>query len=294
MSNSSFVKNFLTFGFGNILYSLVTLILVPFYLEKLTITDYGNLSIFLVASNIITIFFSLSVANGILRLYNDNDIIFDKRKILSSIFIFFIFIFIFLMPIAYFFNEQLGFIVFNNKNIGNIIIITISYGFFRIFFQTFLGLLRAMNYVKAYVFISFFDILLLALFNIYIVYLTEFELVDILYGYLIASILSLVVCFIYLKEYLNFLFDKRILKYLIRYGLPLSLANIISYLINYGNRFYLLHFLNPQKVAVFDVSQKISNLVGILFMGAFFTSYTPYYLESYNNYSFSEFQKKNK
>jgi hypothetical protein len=67
------MKSLLTYGLGNIMYSLVTLTLIPFYLEKLNVVDYGNLTLFLIASNIVTIFFSINISNGILRLFSDSE-----------------------------------------------------------------------------------------------------------------------------------------------------------------------------------------------------------------------------
>ena len=55
--NNSLTKDFITYGVGNILYTLVNLLLVPVFLEKLDVTDYGILSISLVTENLIMILF---------------------------------------------------------------------------------------------------------------------------------------------------------------------------------------------------------------------------------------------
>lgn len=271
------IKNFLTYGLGNIMYSLVTLTLIPFYLEKLNVIDYGNLTLFLIASNIVTIFFSINISNGILRLFSDSEIQIDFKKVLFSVFIFFIVLLLITLIIVLFFDDFFSFLIFNNNEYSKFVYLTFLYGFFRIFFQTILGTFRAIEKVKIYVTLSLIDVILMALINIYIVNYTDFKLSDVFKGYLIASSISLFICVIAIKDYFVMSFEKKILKYLLIYGIPLSFANILSYLINYGNRFFLLHYVNAEKVAIFDVSQKISNVVGMLFVGAFLTSFTPYY-----------------
>lgn len=286
------MKSLLTYGLGNIMYSLVTLTLIPFYLEKLNVVDYGNLTLFLIASNIVTIFFSINISNGILRLFSDSEMKIDLKRVLFSILLLFFAVFIIILFTVSFFDDFFSYLIFKNSTYTDLVYLTIGYGFFRIFFQTILGTFRALEKVRLYVFLSILDVLLMAVINIYIVYSTEFNIRDVFKGYLIASSISFFFGVLLIRKYLLPSFDKKILKYLLFYGVPLSLANILSYLINYGNRFFLLHFVDTEKVAVFDVSQKISNVVGMLFVGAFLTSFTPFYLNSYNEDDFNVFEEK--
>lgn len=292
MAQITITKSFLTYGVGNILYSLITLTLVPFYLEKLEVKDYGILTLFLIAGNLITIFFAMNMSNGILRLFNDKQFQFDKRKVISSIIVFLGIIFSVILTISHIFSDWLSKIIFHDVECRRYIHILITWGIVRVLFQVFQGTLRAINKPALYVLLSITDILLLAGLNIFVIYFTQFSLENVLSSYVYATFGSIILGCVLLRKYLKFSFSYSVIKYLIAYGLPLSVANILSYLINYGNRFFLVYFTNESNVAIFDVSQKISNLVGLLLVNAFLTSFTPYYLNLYNKVDFLTYQQK--
>lgn len=292
MNRTPLIKSFFTYGLGNILYSLITLALVPFYLEKLTLVDYGTLSLFLVTGNLLIALFSINISNGILRLFNDAQSHLDLRKAFFSIVIFFVGCFFVLIVFVGIFRASIALFFFNNKIFSNSVIILFSWAYARIIIQTVLGIYRAINKPFIYVFFSVFEIFLLAGINFFIIYFTKYTLQDILIGYLSASCLTIIIALITLRKRLVFSIDISLIKYLLNYGVPLSIANFFSYLINNGNRFFLAHYMTKQEVAIFDVSQKISNLIGLLLVGAFTSSFTPYYLDVYNKFSFEEFQEK--
>ncbi len=290
--NNSLTKDFITYGVGNILYTLVNLLLVPVFLEKLDVTDYGILSISLVTENLIMILFSLSISNGILRAFNEGYTLKKEQTFFSTALIFFILIEALFILISYTLKEFLSQIIFETKNYCPFIVLIIIIGFSRILDSLNLGVLRARNKSLQYVLLNISNIILLAAINLIIIYFTQFTLISILWGYVISGLISNIIGFAF--NYSDFRLEFRLesLKYFIRYGFPLGIASAISYFINYGNRYFLMNYTSKTDVALIDISQKIASLVGVLLTGAFLTVFTPYYLNLYNKVPKEEFSKR--
>ena len=291
MSNS-LVKNFITYGFGNILFTLANLLLIPVFIEKLEINDYGLLSISLVTVNFILILFSISVSNGILRAFNENYNLLVKREMAASILIFFIISGFIFIGLTYFLKDDISLFVFDTKMNGSLIMAIVILGFFRVFDALNLGILRANNKAIHYIMLNVLRVLVLGLVNIYIIFFTNFSITSIIIGYIISAVFSRFVGFILTYSNFKVRFKLSYLNYFMQYGIPLSIASFISLFINYGNRYFLLYFTNEADVAYIDISQKIASLVGIILTTGFISAFTPYYLKLYSRVPFAEFSMK--
>lgn len=290
--NNSLIKNFITYGFGSILFTLANLLLIPVFLEKLEINDYGILSISLVTVNFILILFSVSISNGILRAFNENYSLVVKKEMASTILIFFIISGLFFIFLTYFLKDFISLLIFNTKTNGSLIITIVILGFLRIFDSLNLGILRANNKPLHYVTLNVLKVLVLGFVNIYIIFFTNFSITSIIEGYIISGLISSLIGFLFTRSDFKFSFQLNYLKYFLQYGIPLSIASFISLFINYGNRYFLLYFTNEVDVAYIDISQKIASLVGIILTTGFISAFTPYYLNLYSRVSFAEFSKK--
>jgi len=289
---NSLIKSFITYGIGNILFTLVNLLFVPVFLEKIQIEDYGILSVFFVSSNLIMTFFSISITNGILRAYNEGFSTEKERAWTTTIIIFFIVFGFFYTGASVFFQKAFSKLIFNDVKYGHLFVLCGLVGFTRILIGICSGVLRARNLAIKYVILNLLNVISLAAINIYIIYFTHYTLISIAWGYVINGAFSFLLGLVFIKKDLGFGFKLEGLWYFIKYGVPLGLASVASYFINYGNRYYLINYTTATDVSLMDVAQKISSLVGILLTNAFITAFTPYYLNLYLKVSFEEYSKK--
>ncbi|AWO01171.1 hypothetical protein DLD77_05435 [Chitinophaga alhagiae] len=290
----SLKKNFLIYGLGNMLYTAVVLLLVPIYLEKLNITDYGLYSIFYVTGNLLSVLFSLSVSNGILRYFSEYSGLKERKEAVSSLLVIFFLIFLVIAGLT-FAVRAAGFNVLEAFKLPDnpaFISLMLTWAFSRILFNMILGVLRANNESIKYVILSISDVLSLFLINYFIIYHTAFAVEHIFWGYTISSLLSVLTGSIFIARYFAFRLHQPAVKYLVTYGMPLSIANTISYLISYGNRYFLLYFTSEREVAIFDVAQKITGILGIVLVNGFMIAFTPYYLSLHQSATALEFNSK--
>jgi O-antigen/teichoic acid export membrane protein len=263
------------------LYTLIILFLIPIYLETLDVSDYGQFSLLYITGTLISIAFSFSISNGILRFFHDNDNNSDRKVAISSIFLFFI---IFFTIIISFVSFSISFNLFSQDKLYSLnqnFLIIFCWAFGRIFINMFLGVLRADTEPIKFVILTILDVLLLCLINLYIIYFIDLTLQKLLLGYLFSTCLSLLFGYFFIKKFIIFSIEKKYINYFILYGTPLVLANCITYLITYGSRYFLNYFSSATDVAIFDVSQKITGVLGVLLVNGFMMAFTPYYLNLY-------------
>lgn len=270
-----------TYGVGNILYTGLTLALVPLYLEILSVEDYAILSLFLVTTNIIPIAFSFNISNGIIRAFEDKFSQNDLKVLVSTTLITFFFLGVFFLGISYFLSSQLTGLFYNLEALW-LSLATFLYSTTRIFLRVFLGIKQASNQPRSYVLLNVQNVAVLIILNLYLLLFSTGGLMEIIYAYLISGVITFFFGTYMIRDFLKLQFDFSKLRYLLQYGLPLSLANLFSYIINYGNRFFVVNMLTPEDVAVIDLAQKISGLVSLLITSAFLTTFTPFYLKLFN------------
>ena len=278
MSNKTLFKNFLIYGVGNMLYTLIILLLIPIYLEKFEVDDYGSFSVLYITGTLISIVFSFSISNGILRFFHEYDNLRDRKLAITTMSLFFIGLFILTLSILFVTPVMKGIALYNSESSKLNFIILTTWAFGRIFINMFLGVLRADNKPVKFVVLTVIDVVILCITNIIIIYTNKLTLTNLLNGYLFSTSLTLLISLIINKEFIGAKLNSNYLKYFMIYGIPLAFANCISYFINYGNRYFLLHYTSKIDVAVYDIAQKITGVIGVILVNGFMMAFTPYYL----------------
>lgn len=288
-NDKSLFSSIFSYGFGNMLYAAVLMVLVPIYLQKLKIDDYAMLSLFLVSTNIVKILFSFSLSNGLLRGFYDFKTIKERKILTSTSYALLMSIFIILVPVGYAFSDFFSKIVFGGNVPASYFVQLILLSLVQIFIEANQGILRAENKAVSYVVFSIANVMLLSLFNMYVLFMTNYDLSALFNSYIISNSIIAILGFLKVRQYLSFQFSTSHAVYILKYGFPLSLASLLMYFNNYGNRYYLLHLSTKTDIAIFDLAQKITSIAGLLFTVGFMTAFTPYYLRLYNEVSKAQF-----
>lgn len=281
--NTALVKSFFTYGLGNILFALVNIMLIPIYLEKMSVNDYAIFSVFLISIQVIMTIGTFGFSNGILRYITDHTEEYDRKVILSTCLLFLLAISFLFFVVFYLFKHQFAKAIFDNSSLSILILPLVITSMTRVFTTVINGFQRARNQAKAYVALNIISILSLSILGIYIVFQKDYTLEKLVYGYSLSGLITVLAGILFIKESLVLNYSIPILKALLKYGLPLSLASMFTFLINYGNRYYLVQFASIESIAILDVAQRIAGLLGTIFTGAFLTAFTPYYLNLYLN-----------
>lgn len=277
---SKLLNDTLVYGATNALYSGLPLLLMPFLVVVLSPDQYGLVDFFQSLVLMITPVIGLSTINAINRYFFD--VSFDRfKKLVSTIIIFNLFGTIvtllilsglyFWIPGKYFLITFLAVLYFLFRQIGEILL-----AIYRVNKQP-------RNYLKIRLSSVLLDLLFLT--GLYFLYDNYDWTYRVLPSVISAFVIALICLGLLFKKY-NYpiTFDYTLLKISIRYSAPLILHTMAAFLLNFGDRIFILYFLDEKHLGNYAVAYKVG--MGVSF---FYTSFNLAWVPT-----FFEWMKKKK
>ena len=252
-------KNTIILSVGTFLPKLAQIIVLPIYTSMLTKSEYGTYDLINILVSVLVPIITLQLQQAAFRFLIEMK---DKKSIGSIVSN----IYIFIIPISIICTSGLIIILNDITIIGRILIA--MYLFIEIMTTTTRQVARGLSNNKGYsissivnsIFNVIFAILLLSIFNLG------------LSGLLLSLIISLSISLIYLvinSHILSFikisLFDKRILKNLLEYSLPMIPNSISLWVVNLSDRLLIGKFMGVEANAIYAVSNKIPSVFGLAY-----------------------------
>ena len=164
----------------------------------------------------------------------------------------------------------------------------------RIVIQAMLGVLRVDEKSVKYLIASLSEIFIILIILFAFRFYRSLDFDIILFSYSTASVGALLISVLLLKEYISFKegISIHFIKYALSFGVPLALANLISYFLNFGNRYILLNYHSSSSVAIYDVAHKFGSILSLILVSGFSLAFTPHFLKLYEEAEFDVFQVK--
>lgn len=253
------VKNTLILGIGTLLPKVSQFITLPIYTAMLTKLEYGTYDLINILISLLIPIVTFQIHQAAFRFLITEKNKLKIKAIVSNVYIFTFPICILLMLSLLLF---LGDIPLNQKML--ICIYLLLDVFVTSTRQIVRGLGKTKEYSKSAVINSIANVVLVILF------LSIFDRG--LNGLLISLSLSIVISIIYLFNKVNILgmidvglFDKRCIKKMIRYSLPMVPNSISLWVVNLSDRLIITSVLGVEANAIYAVANKIPSLIGVFY-----------------------------
>lgn len=250
------IANFLTKG--------ISLMLIPFYVNYFTESEYGVLGMLGVFGGFIGAIVSFQLYQGMGRYIAEDIPILKKQKIASTASIFTILSYGSFLIIAFVFRDFFIDILSSDVRIKEeyflLSISTVCINALFLIFGTQLKSLRKVNEFAITSFIhSIFNILLI----IFFVLKFDYGLSSIFYAGLIVAPIVILIQFYYLKEYLTLSFSLTELKKLLKFSTPLIPAAIAYLVLNLTDRFFIKE-ISMSANGIYEVAFKFASIISII------------------------------
>lgn len=277
-------KNLKSFLSDSIIYTSVKLVskvvpfvFLPLILKLVSPSDYGVYSLFLVTESLLIPFIGLNIHGSITRHYYERDKI-DYSSYLFTVIIFqvlFSLLFIFLsllIPDSIF--PVFGF----SKPI--VILLMVSVGASAII-NNVMTLFRVKRKPFRYGVFVFLKTLLLFTLMLGFIYINpNYEML--ISGRVLANaiffIIGLVVIYSFIKNR-NYVFNVELLKYALKYSLPLIPHSLSSFIFVFSDRYLIEYFMDLESVGYYSAIFQVASLISILAI-SFNTAWVPWLFEN--------------
>jgi len=152
-------------------------------------------------------------------------------------------------------------------------------GILRLFQDLPFSLLRLMHKAKEQTKYVTFNVFLTVLFTLYFMSVKKAGFEGIYLGLFWAHLITFFSLIPIFYRHVKFSFKSVYLKEMIVYGLPLMISNILTVVLNFSDRHIINHFQSTAESGNFGLAFKVANLLDMVFVASFITSFTYYYLQ---------------
>ena len=288
MNNKSLSGSVAWYGLGNLFVRSLAFILLPLYSNLISTTEFGNYSLLLSVYAVVQVFFQFGMFGALNKFYIAEKSENKKLLIFSSILNSIIIIASFLTITLWLLSSQISVIVFNSPDFKGILTLT----FVALFFETLgfyiLSLLKTMGLAKRVVAYSVVGAILNLVLNVVFIYCLKLSVYGIILAQLISGIVLLLFLLPLIKNKYLFRIDKEILNVVIKFSLPLLLANLFMAGSNVADRFILNIYSGREQVGLYSFAYRIALIMSIL-IASFTTAWNPHSLNLYysSDYKFT-------
>lgn len=273
--------NSVLFAIGNLGSKLINIILVPLYTYYLSTAEYGLVDVVQTTAKMLLPIISLSIYDGVLRF------VMDKKEDQNAVFTNGVIITIIGSIVAIALIPLMNFLNLMDGLMSYMIVILILQAFQSLLAQ----FTRAIGAIKSFAINGLLMALVTGLSNIFLLIKLDMGIDGYLLSLIIANAFSILFFVITVKAHNYFEFkkiNKRLVKDMLIYSLPLIPNAFMWWVINASNRYFILFFVGASANGLFAVANKIPTLLSVL-NTIFFQAWQLSAIEEYNSKEKSNF-----
>lgn len=257
-------KNTFIYGVGDVLGKFIGFILIPIYTKYLTPSEYGTFSLCLLFSGFVSIFCLLGINSAFFRFFIGSE---DKKKqrhlfstTLWSISIFSLLV----LVVCLVFSKSLSLLVLKSSYNSPLIKIASFNVLFEALLTIFLLIFRAEGRSLTYISTMLTKLVCGLIFNCFFVIYLRSGPAGIFWSNILSCIIALIIVLPKTKFYLSCYFSTKLLKGLLKYGLPLIPTSIAMIIISLSDRYFIQIFCGTKEVGIYSLGYKFGMAIGLL------------------------------
>ena len=280
------LKNTIWFSLGLFSSKAITFMLVPFYTNILTTSEYSSADIISSTVSLVMPFFTLLITSAVFRF------VIEKKGYYNEIFS----LGLFVILVGTLLVVIISYFVFQNvQNFQHYWIYFVAIYLFSALSNLFSEFILGLEMVKSSSIIGIVHTLIFALSNILFLVIFKMRVEGYLLAYIISSVVSVVLYFVCGKLY-NYIVNpfhgtKMLWKKMIRYSLPMIPNSALWWITNSSDRYFVLFLVSASANGILSVSYKIPTILSI-FVATFKSAWDMSVVEDFENEKGKNFFKQ--
>ena len=251
-------KHSFVYMLGSVASRMVGFVMIPVYTRFLTPADYGVLELVSLTIDIIGMFAALGIHSAITRFYFDYKDQDDRNEVITTALISTLILASIPTAILIYRADFLSNLVFGETQYGYFFQLLLMANFLNMVVMIPMTVLTIKEKSKIYVGFGLLRLALGLSLNIYFVVILEMGVVGILYSSLIAVAISTVFLAIVVLRRFPFRFSLTKAIEMLKFGLPLVIAALGTFVLNFADRYFLEHFSTLRMVGLYAVGYKFA------------------------------------
>lgn len=271
-----------TYGIFTIVGRFLTFILFPLYINYLPKSEYADIVILYSYIGVLNILYASALESAFFRYYDKNDLK-KSRSVFSHAFISILIFGLIISTTIFVFSDSLTFILSGEiKNSADLIRLAAFVPLIDAIQFIPFGLLRMTNKAKSFVIIRFTHVILYVTLSYIAIAVLGMGVFAVLIIQIIASLTTLIIHSKRIFENLTFTYDSKLMKLLLKYGIPTLPAAISTIFLNVADKPIVKEFAGSDAQAVYSANYRLG-IPMLLFITAFDYAWRPFFLNNYQN-----------
>lgn len=249
---------------ANLLTKGISLMLIPFYVNYFTESEYGILGMLGVFGGFAGTVVSFQLYQGMSRYIAEDVTLKEKQKIGSTAIFFATLSYSVFLLLAFFFKDSVIDALSSDVRIkDDVYLLSIEVVCINALFHVFGTQLKSLRMVNEFAITSFLHSIFNILLIIFFVMKFDYGLKSIFYAGLVVAPVIILIQLYYLKDYIIFYFGKKELKKLLKFSTPLIPAAIAYLILNLTDRFFIKE-ISMSANGIYEVAFKFSSIITII------------------------------
>ena len=257
-------KHTLVYGVGVVASKLASFIMLPVYTHYLTTRDYGVLELLSTTIDVIGMIAGMGLAAGVFKHYAETRTAYERRQLLGTVLVATAGSSLVVAAVGFIASPWLSGVLFGPRFTPEYFRIVFLTYFFQSIANLALLMLQAEERSKLFVTLNVATLVVTLSLNIWFVVVIRWGVRGVLLGNLAATSVLSVGLGAYMMRRVGVHFSTEQFKKLARFGAPLAVATLGSFVLTYSDRYFLNHYTGTQAVGIYSLAYQFSFLLSTL------------------------------
>ncbi|MGA2298071.1 MAG: oligosaccharide flippase family protein [FCB group bacterium] len=275
----SLASDTMIYGMSTIVGRFLTFMLTPIYSNYIKGTEYGDVIYIFSIIAFLNIIYSFGMDSAFFRFYKKDDK-FEIKKVFSLSYLTITIISFLISGLALIFSKSIAPSFTNLSNGAELICIGAMIPFLDAVMIVPYSYLRMTRRAKRFAFTKFFLIIIAVTFNVIFVIILRMGAKGVLYAQLMANIVGALIFIPMIAKHLTFRFNRKLLKEMLRFGVPTLPATMSAMILQIADRPILKALTNSETVAMYTINYRLG-IPMLLLVSVFEYAWKPFYLSNF-------------
>jgi O-antigen/teichoic acid export membrane protein len=252
------------YGLGGLVSRFVALLLLPLYTRYLTPADYGAVETLVALAAILATILRLGIASAFFRFYFDSTDAVHRLRVVRTSFWFTMTMATIGLCLGLALSGQISEWLFDTHDRATLVRMAFVLLWAQMNFEQMTALFRVEERAVAFTIATLANLVITVGATVVFVVVLDWGATGVIAGNFTGTLVVYAALLVYRHEQLGLTLDRPLLRRMNRFGLPLVPSMLALWMLNFGDRFFILKLADASEVGVYSIGSRIASAMVLL------------------------------
>jgi O-antigen/teichoic acid export membrane protein len=252
------------YGLGGLVSRFVALLLLPLYTRYLTPADYGAVETLVALAAILATILRLGIASAFFRFYFDSTDVAHRLRVVRTSFWFTMTMATLGLAVGLALAGQISEWLFDTDDRATLVRMAFVLLWAQMNFEQMTALFRVEERAVAFTVATLANLVITVTATVVFVVVLDWGATGVVAGNFTGTLAVYGVLLVYRHEQLGLSLDRPLLRRMNRFGLPLVPSMLALWMLNFGDRFFILKLADASEVGVYSIGSRVASAMVLL------------------------------